>query len=201
MRTTRRSYAFLVSGIAAGAILWGLCSQLDLPVAACWCAFTAGVCAVWWVTEALPLPATGLVPFVVFPLFGVIDYKQVAHGYGHRAILLLMGGFLLSAGMERSGVHRRIALGLVNLVGGSSAPRLIAGFMLATGLLSMWVSNTATTLMMLPIALAVLQQAEPGKTSSAFTHRTVVGDRVLGERGRDGDSGGNPSERTLSRRV
>ncbi|XZE53656.1 SLC13 family permease [Planctomycetaceae bacterium SH139] len=163
MSSARSRYGFILSGIFFGCLLWALCAYWDLPPAACWCAFTAGVCATWWVTEALPLPATGLVPFVVFPLTGVMDQTQVAQGYGHRAILLLMGGFFLSAAMERSGVHRRIALGLVNLVGGDSGPRLVMGFMLATGLLSMWVSNTATTLMMLPIALAVLQQAStPG---------------------------------------
>lgn len=160
--------ACLVGGILTGIVLAGLCAFSGLSAAACWCAFTAGVCAVWWVSEVLPLPATALLPFVIFPLTGVSDEKQVAQGYGHTAILLLLGGFLLSAAMERSGLHRRLALGLLNLVGGSSAPLLVAGFMLATGLLSMWVSNSATTLMMLPIALAVLQQAESPKLRTAL---------------------------------
>jgi sodium-dependent dicarboxylate transporter 2/3/5 len=118
------------------------------------------VCAAWWVTEALPLPATGLLPFAIFPLTGVLNHNDVAKAYGHTAILLLMGGFFLSAALERTGVHRRIALGLVNLVGGQSGRRLVLGFMLATTLLSMWISNAATTLMMLPIALAVLKQTD-----------------------------------------
>jgi sodium-dependent dicarboxylate transporter 2/3/5 len=150
----------IASGVLVGGALAGICLWDGMPWPAVWCAATAGLCAAWWVTEALPLPATGLVPFVVFPLTGVLDHKAVAEGYGHTAILLLMGGFFLSKAMERSGVHRRLALGLVNLVGGASGHRLVLGFMLATALLSMWVSNTATTLMMLPIALAVLRQSE-----------------------------------------
>jgi len=157
----------LLAGLVLGAMLAALCAWSELSTPACWCAFAAGVCAVWWVTEALPLPATALVPLVLFPVAGVLDEKQAAQGYGHPAILLLMGGFFLSAAMERSGLHRRLALALLQVIGGTSGPRLIGGFMLATGLLSMWISNAATTLMMLPIALAVLQQtSSPGLRGS-----------------------------------
>lgn len=153
----------ILGGVIFGCIVAAGAWWAGLETPAIWCAWTAGVCAAWWVTEAIPLPATGLLPFVVFPLTGVLDHNAVARGYGHTAILLLMGGFFLSKAMEKSGVHRRLALGLVSIVGGASAPRLVLGFMLATGLLSMWVSNTATTLMMLPIALAVLKQSDaPG---------------------------------------
>ena len=163
MRALGGKIGLTITGILFGCLIAGICAVAGLPAAACWCALTAAICAFWWVSEAIPLPATSLLPFVVFPLTGVMNHTKVASGYGHTAILLLLGGFVLSAAMERSGVHRRIALGLVNLVGGDSAPRLVLGFMLASGLLSMWVSNTATTLMMLPIALAVLQQAKtPG---------------------------------------
>lgn len=153
----------ILGGLLCGCIVATFAYWAGLETPAVWCAWTAGVCAAWWVTEAIPLPATGLLPFVIFPITGVLDHNAVARGYGHTAILLLMGGFFLSKAMEKSGVHRRLALGLVNAVGGASAPRLVLGFMLATGLLSMWVSNTATTLMMLPIALAVLRQSDaPG---------------------------------------
>ena len=102
--------------------------------------------------------ATALLPFIVFPLAGVLSHRDVAASYGHTMILLLLGGFLLSAAMERSGAHRRIAVLLVRAVGGRGQRRVVLGFMLATAVLSMWISNTATTLMMLPIALAVLDQ-------------------------------------------
>ncbi|WP_164100984.1 SLC13 family permease [Candidatus Laterigemmans baculatus] len=163
MLIDRRRLTFLAAGPIFGGLVWWLCASAGLASPACWCAFTASVCAVWWVVEALPLPATALLPFVVFPLTGVLDHRAVASNYGHTAILLMMGGFFLSAAMERSGVHRRIAMVLVSAIGGGSAGRLVLGFMLATALLSMWISNTATALMMLPIALAVLQQAQsPG---------------------------------------
>lgn len=168
MLFVRKHTIGLVSGILVGFLLAAFCAACGLPREAQWCAWTAGVCAVWWITESLPLPATALLPFVVFPLTGVVDEKGVAQSYGHTAILLLMGGFFLSAAMERSDLHRRLALALLNLVGGSSGPRLVFGFMLATSLLSMWVSNSATTLMMLPIAMALLQQCESPKLRMAM---------------------------------
>lgn len=125
-------------------------------------AFTAGVtawCALWWVTEPVPIPVTSLLPFALFPLTGVLSHGEVAKSYGHTLILLLLGGFVLSTAMEKSGAHRRVALGMVRLVGGRGR-RLVLGFMLATGLTSMWISNTATTLMMLPVALAVIERDE-----------------------------------------
>lgn len=118
------------------------------------------VCAVWWISEALPIPVTSLLPLALFPLLGVLTPTQVAEAYGNPLIILLMGGFLLSTAMESSGAHRRIALMMVNLFGGNSHRRVVFGFMAASALLSMWISNTATTLMLLPIALAVLQNCE-----------------------------------------
>lgn len=118
-------------------------------------------CAIWWIFEPVPIPFTSLLPIALFPLLGVLDAKQVAHAYGHWLILLLMGGFMISAAMAKSGAHRRIALQMLQLFGGTSATRLVLGFMVAAALLSMWISNTATTLMLLPVALAVLEKAEP----------------------------------------
>jgi sodium-dependent dicarboxylate transporter 2/3/5 len=121
---------------------------------------TAGVTlwvALWWVFEPVPIPVTSLIPFTLFPLCGVLTNVEVATAYGHWLILLLLGGFVLSKAMERSGVHRRLALGMVHAVGGHQPRRLLLGFMLATAVCSWWISNTATTLMLLPVALAVLQ--------------------------------------------
>ena len=130
-----------------------------LPGPAAACAGVATICAIWWIFECLSIAVVGLVPFVALPLLGVVGHKEVAASYGHTMILLLLGGFLLSAAMERSGAHRRIAIAMVRLVGGQGGRRMVLGFMLATASLSMWISNTATTLMLLPIALAVLQQS------------------------------------------
>lgn len=126
-------------------------------------AITASVtllCAVWWIFEPVPVPFTSLIPLAVFPLFGVLTPAQVGQSFGSPLILLLMGGFMLSTAMADSGAHRRIALYMVNLFGGGSARGLVLGFMTAAALLSMWISNTATTLMLLPVALAVLEQTE-----------------------------------------
>lgn len=147
----------LASGLAIVAYRAGL------PVEATVCAWCATVCAVWWIFECLNIAVVGLVPLVVFPVTGVLTEADVAQAYGHPMILLLMGGFFLSAAMESVGAHRRVALTMVQLVGGGSGRRLVLAFMLATGGLSMWISNTAAALMMVPIALAVLKQArDPG---------------------------------------
>ena len=118
------------------------------------------LCALWWVFEPVPIPFTSLIPLAVFPLLGVLTPAQVGQSFGSPLILLLLGGFMLSTAMADSGAHRRIALYMVNVFGGGSARGLVLGFMAAAATLSMWISNTATTLMLLPVALAVLEQTE-----------------------------------------
>ncbi len=115
-------------------------------------------CAAWWVLEPVPGPVTALLPLALLPVLGVLDAKQVAQSYGHELILLLGGGFMLSRALERSGAHRRLALGMVRAFGGGSGRSLLYGFIAATGAISMWISNTATTLLMLPVALAILER-------------------------------------------
>ncbi len=113
--------------------------------------------AIWWLTEALPIYVTALVPLVLFPLTGVMDAGQTSASYGHQLIFLFFGGFLLSIAVQKWNLHKRIALTVIRLVG-FEPPRLILGFMVATGLLSMWISNTASAMIMAPIALAVVFQ-------------------------------------------
>ncbi|MFK8029056.1 MAG: DASS family sodium-coupled anion symporter [Gammaproteobacteria bacterium] len=112
--------------------------------------------ASWWVFEPVPIPVASLLPIALLPLLGILTPTQVGAAYGSPLILLLLGGFILSQGMQRSGVHRRLALILLNTFG-STSRALVFGFLLAAGLLSMWISNTATALMLLPIALAALE--------------------------------------------
>ncbi len=111
---------------------------------------------IWWVSEAIPIAAASLVPFGLLPVFGIVDHKGVASALGSHVILLLMGAFMLAKALEKSGAHERLAVYMINLVGVSSGRRLVFGFMLAAGFLSMWISNTATALIMMPIALAIL---------------------------------------------
>ncbi len=150
----------LIAGPVAAVIVYTLADRAGLEGTA---AITAGValwCVLWWVFEPIPIPATSLIPFALFQITGVLDKNQVAQAYGSPLILLMLGGFMLSKAMERSGAHRRIALYMIRLFGGHSSRQLVLGFMAASALLSMWISNTATTLMLLPVALAILDSAE-----------------------------------------
>ena len=150
----------LILGPSLAAAVFLSLSAADWGMAACWAAAIAINCAIWWVFEPIPIPVTSLLPLAGFPMFGVLTPKQVGEAYGSPLILLLLGGFILSTAMASSGAHRRVALNMVNIFGGSNSKRLVFGFMAASALLSMWISNTATTLMLLPVALAVIEKAE-----------------------------------------
>ena len=115
--------------------------------------------AVWWITEAIPLAATSLLPLVLFPLLGIDSTKSTAPIYVNYIIFLYLGGFLIALAMERWGLHKRIALTIIRLVGGGPS-RLVLSFMISTAFLSMWISNTATTIMMLAIGLAIIKAEE-----------------------------------------
>ncbi len=136
-----------------------LLALTSLPSAAIGTAVITVLCASFWVMEPIPIAATSLIPFAAFPLLNISTHKVVASSYGHTLILLLLGGFILSKAVETVGAHKRIAYGMVKLTGG--APRqVVLGFMLASAVCSMWISNTATTLMLLPVALAILQHSK-----------------------------------------
>jgi len=124
------------------------------------------LCVVWWIFEPIPIPATSFLPLSLLPLAGVLTPNDVARAYGHPLILLLLGGFILATALERNGAHRRIALIMVRAFGGQSSRRLVFGFMAASAVLSMWISNTATTLMLLPVALAVLEKSEDAELAT-----------------------------------
>jgi sodium-dependent dicarboxylate transporter 2/3/5 len=150
----------LLAGPIAGLLVYYFLLQAGLESDA---AITAGItllCVLWWVFEPVPIPVTSLIPLAMLQIFGVLSKNEVAEAYGSPLILLLLGGFIISKAMERSGAHRRIALGMINLFGGNSSRQLVFGFMATSAVLSMWISNTATTLMLLPVALAVLEKAE-----------------------------------------
>ena len=143
-------------GLLSGLCLAVIMAALEQPEAIVITAVVAWLCMLWWIFEPLPIPVTSLLPIAVFPISGVLTSEQVGASVGSPLIILLLGGFLLSRGMESTGAHHRIALSVVNLVGGHKPRRLVLGFMIAGALLSMWISNTASILMLMPVALAVL---------------------------------------------
>jgi sodium-dependent dicarboxylate transporter 2/3/5 len=120
----------------------------------------------WWVTNAIPIGATALLPILLFPMLGILDLRSTTINYGNPVIYLFLGGFVLGLGIEKWNLHRRIALNIMR-VSGESPNRVILGSMLATALLSMWISNTATTIMMLPIGMSVV---------------SLLGDRITNEK-------------------
>ena len=112
--------------------------------------------AVWWILEAVPIAVTSLLPIILFPLFNISDVAEAGKYYGKPIIFLFLGGFMLAFGLQESGIHKRIALKVVQFIG-SSPKRLVLGFMVATGFLSMWISNTASVMVMMPIGLSIME--------------------------------------------
>lgn len=113
--------------------------------------------AIWWITEAIPIAVTALLPIVLFPLSGGLDLGTTTESFGHKYIFLYMGGFIIAIAIEKWNLHKRIALNIINFIG-SDIKKIILGFMVATAFLSMWISNTATSVMMLPIGIAIITQ-------------------------------------------
>ena len=113
--------------------------------------------AVWWVTECVPISVTALLPIVLFPLTGGMDLSTTTAAYGHKLVFLFVGGFLIALAIEKWHLHKRLALNIIRVTG-SNKSRVILGFMLATAFLSMWISNTATSIMILPVGLAIISQ-------------------------------------------
>ena len=161
--------------LIAGPVLAGILFILFIDSLSVSAALTASItawCVLWWITEPVPIPVTSLIPLSLFPLLGVLDPSQVAQAYGSPLILLMLGGFILSRGMESTGTHQRLAIYMVNacgrIVGKQTDRSLVVGFMLASAVLSMWISNTATVLMLLPIALAILEKSDNPKLPLAL---------------------------------
>lgn len=131
--------------------------------------------AIWWVTEAVPIPVTSLLPLVVLPLTGISSISLAAQPYMHPIVVLLMGGFIFAKAIERWGLHQRIALQVVRFMGHSPAG-IVGGFMVAAALLSMWISNSATAIMMMPIALSVAASItwENSSAQKSFTYALLL---------------------------
>ena len=166
-----RSYFGLMLGPALF-ILFYLFLPQDLDPSARFVASTAGLMAAWWLTEAIPIPVTALLPIVLFPLFGVASGSDVTLNYANHLVYLFLGGFLIGAAIEKSNLHHRIALRTISLTGVSPG-RILLGFMLSAAFLSMWISNTATAMIMFTIGMAFLAQL---KESAAETGESISAD-------------------------
>ncbi len=113
--------------------------------------------AIWWIFEVVPIAVTAMLPIILFPITGAMELSTTTAAFGHKYVFLYIGGFILAIAIEKWNLHKRIALTVINIIG-TSVSRIILGFMLATAFLSMWISNTATTVMMLPIGMAIILQ-------------------------------------------
>ncbi|WP_110656159.1 SLC13 family permease [Salinicola halimionae] len=164
-------------GLVLGPIWIILTQVLPAPAGmepAAWhCIGLALLLATWWATEAIPIPATSLLPIPLAPALGIADLKSTAASYANPTIFLFLGGFLLGIAMQRWNLHRRIALRILNVVG-QKPKQQIAGFMLATGFISMWVSNTATAIMMLPIGMSVVSLFASAESDEVKRYATAL---------------------------
>ncbi len=159
----------LISGAAVAIAILLIPAPMGLSVPAWRTAAVGALMAIWWMTEAIPIPATALLPLALFPLLGVADISEAAAPYANPLIFLFLGGFIVAIAMARWSLHRRIALRIIHLVG-VQPRRIVTGFAISAAFLSMWVSNTATALMMLPIGLSIVElvqrRADPAASPS-----------------------------------
>ena len=133
--------------------------------------------AIWWILEVIPIAATALLPIVLFPVTNAVSISNTTAAYGHKYVFLYLGGFLIAIAIERWNLHKRIALNIISAIG-TKINLIILGFMVATAFLSMWISNTATSVMMLPIALAIIKQLEDNPSTS-INENTQFGKALL----------------------
>lgn len=161
-----------LSGLIGGLIGFFFLMNMEPPEGLSkegWMVLVTGMLmAVWWMTEAIPIPVTAMIPLIAFPILDLGDIKEAGKGFASSAVFLTLGGFIIGIALQRWNLHVRVAMHTVRLVG-SEPRRVIGGFMLATALLSMWITNTATTVMMMPIALSVamLLMDRPGSSEEA----------------------------------
>lgn len=162
-----KNYYGLISGLLVFFAFLFFIPDSSMPEPVKKMAGSALLMAIWWITEAIPIPVTAILPIVLFPLLKIMPTGQVTVNYGHHLIFLFLGGFIIALTIERWNLHKRIALKIIHFVG-TNQRLIILGFMIATAFLSMWISNTATTMMMIPIGMAIITQMSSSKSDSPF---------------------------------
>lgn len=195
LKCHRRAICLTV-GIVASLLVMFWVPEDAMPTSANRVAAVAVLMALLWITEAIPIPATALLPVVLFPVLGVMPIEDATANYANHLVFLFLGGFWIAAAVERSELHRRIALHVLGLVG-DRQDRIIFGFMAATAFLSMWLSNTATTMMMLPIAMAVASRLD-GAARTPFGRSLMLGIAYAASIGGVGTLIGTPPNAVLA---
>jgi len=158
----------ILMGLAFAAIVYLLGSTFELAHEITLTLTITSLTGYWWVTEALPIPLTSLLPIASFPLVGILTHKQAASSIGSHVILLLMGAFMLAVAIEQSQVHKRVAFMIINKIGGGSASRILFAIMTTSAVLSMWISNTATVVALLPVVIALCANTDNTKFKIAL---------------------------------
>jgi len=158
----------LTLGPIVAALSFGIASLSGMPFAAAWTLATVVWVAWWWITECLPLPVTSLLPFVLLPVGGILDFKVATGALGNHIIVLFMAAFMMAKAVEASGVHQRLAFGMIRRLGAGQGKLIVMAFMVATAFLSMWISNTAAVLALLPVALALVKATDNHKFQIAL---------------------------------
>ncbi len=183
-RPPARTWLWRIAGVVIALVIWTLMAGADVSPEARAVAAIGSLMATWWVTEAVPLSVTSLLPIALLPLFAGQEVADATAPYASTVVFLFLGGFLIAIAMQKWNLHRRIALLTLRRVG-TQPRRIILGMMISTGFLSMWVSNTATTLMMLPIAISVLALvvqngagSREGASAQDVTEQMEAGARV-----------------------
>lgn len=161
-----KRYLGLLSGPSAFFIIYFFVDTPGLTPEAKAVLASAAWVAIWWVTEAIPLAATALLPIVLFPLSGGMSLKETTTPYGHPYIFLYLGGFMLAIAIEKYNLHKRMALNIIQFIG-TNVIYIILGFMVATAFLSMWISNTASSVMLLPVGMAIVAQLKDNPNTIA----------------------------------
>lgn len=162
-KTLHQIFGPIAAVAGYGLALWG-----GMPQPAAWTLAVTIWVAWWWITEALPIPVTSLLPFVLLPAGNIMPYQDATMSLGNHIIVLFMAAFMLARGIEMSGVHKRIALGLISRIGGHNGKRIVFALMTAVVVLGMWISNTATVLALLPVAMAIANASDNSRFQVAI---------------------------------